>query len=146
MSQTTFRVIPVLDVKDGIAVHAVGGIRSHYGPLRTKLHASSDPIAIARAYRDALGLDELYLADLDAIGGNGMNRRLYSDLHSEGFQPWIDAGIEDDHDTYFMSELDNATLVAGLETVRGPGVLQSLIARLGNDRVVLSLDLFQGAV
>src|SRR5262249_58597615 len=62
MSESAFRVIPVLDVKDRIAVHAIGGIRSHYRPLLSKLHPSSDPIAIARAYRDVLGLHDLYLA------------------------------------------------------------------------------------
>ena len=95
MSKDTFRLIPVLDVQDRIAVHAVGGIRSHYRPLHTKLHASSDPIAIARAYRDVLGLNELYLADLDAIAGKRPDGRLYADLGEQGLSLWIDAGIKD---------------------------------------------------
>ena len=133
MSQSAFRVIPVLDVKDGIAVHAVGGIRSHYRPLRTNLHASSDPIAIARAYRDVLGLNELYLADLDAIAGKRPHRLSTASLRAEGLNLWIDAGIKDVLMTSsFMSELDDATLVAGLETVRGPKALEAIIDRVGS--------------
>ena len=70
MLESHFRVIPVLDVKNGQAVHAVGGIRSHYRPLQSLLHPSCEPLELARAYRDLLGLRELYLADLDAISGN----------------------------------------------------------------------------
>ena len=55
MLKSTFRVIPVLDVKDGLAVHAVGGQRSHYRPVRSLLHPSADPLDLARAYRDILG-------------------------------------------------------------------------------------------
>ena len=65
-----FQVIPVLDLKDGRAVHAKGGRRDHYRPIQSILHPTSDPIALARAFRAGLGLHTLYLADLDAITGS----------------------------------------------------------------------------
>jgi phosphoribosylformimino-5-aminoimidazole carboxamide ribotide isomerase len=144
MSETAFRVIPVLDVKDGLAVHAIGGIRSHYRPLRSKLHSTSAPIELARAYRDLLGLRELYLADLDAISGKGPDRGLYAELSAEGLGLWIDAGVRDHHDLGALDEVGDMTIVVGLETIRGPGVLGAILDRAGNDRVVMSLDLFQG--
>src|SRR5947209_7775724 len=61
------RIIPVLDLKAGLAVHAVAGDRAYYQPIRSILHQGSDPIGLARAYRDKLGLSDLYVADLDAI-------------------------------------------------------------------------------
>ena len=64
------RLIPVLDLKAGRPVHAIGGNRAHYEPLRSILHpAGADPVELARACRDRLGLRELYVADLDAILG-----------------------------------------------------------------------------
>ena len=48
MLESHFRVIPVLDVKNGQAVHAVGGIRSHYRPLQSLLHPSCDPLELVR--------------------------------------------------------------------------------------------------
>ena len=48
-SRRPMRVVPVLDIKNGRAVHAVQGKRAHYGPLRSVLHGSDDPIGIASA-------------------------------------------------------------------------------------------------
>ena len=96
------------------------------------MHPSSDPIAIARAYRDVLGLNELYLADLDAIAGKRPDGRLYADLRAQGLNLWIDAGIKDPHDLDVLVELGNTTLVVGLETVRGPDALGSIVDRVGN--------------
>ena len=50
------RVIPVIDLKGGAAVHAVRGERERYRPLDSTLAAGSDPVEVARAVRDALGL------------------------------------------------------------------------------------------
>ena len=64
------RVVPVIDLKDGTAVHAVRGERERYRPVRSALaREDGDPLALARAFRSTLGLDELYVADLDAIAG-----------------------------------------------------------------------------
>jgi phosphoribosylformimino-5-aminoimidazole carboxamide ribotide isomerase len=143
MPGTAFRVIPVLDVKDRLAVHAVGGIRSHYRPLASKLHPSPEPIAIARAYRDALGLRDLYLADLDAIAGKGPELNLYAALCAEGLDLWIDPGIGDAADLDPFSDLGGTVFVVGLETLRGPEALEAILDRFGSDRIVLSLDLYE---
>ena len=63
------RLVPVLDLKAGLAVHAVGGDRAHYRLVRSVLHEAGSvrlgrPIAIA-LWRT------LYRADLDAIAGAG---------------------------------------------------------------------------
>ena len=63
------RVIPVIDLKRGVAVHAVRGDRERYRPLRSRIAEDADPVHVTRAVRDGLGLDELYVADLDAIAG-----------------------------------------------------------------------------
>src|SRR5271165_5825122 len=54
MRSSDFRVIPVLDLKAGRAVHAIRGNRSDYQPVRSLLHPSTDPEQLARAYRDVL--------------------------------------------------------------------------------------------
>ena len=71
------RVIGVIDLKDGVAVHAVRGERQSYRPVRSGLVEGADPVDVARALRDRLGLRELYVADLDAIaGGEGHDETL----------------------------------------------------------------------
>ena len=48
------------------------GERERYRPVSSVLAGEDgDPLALARAFRSELGLDELYVADLDAITGAG---------------------------------------------------------------------------
>jgi phosphoribosylformimino-5-aminoimidazole carboxamide ribotide isomerase len=51
----------------GEVVHAVGGDRGRYWPLRSRLTHSTRPVDVARALLAATGARELYVADLDAI-------------------------------------------------------------------------------
>ena len=50
-------LIPVLDLAHGVAVHAIGGDRSRYEPVRSELArgAEGDPMALAGAYRTLPG-------------------------------------------------------------------------------------------
>jgi phosphoribosylformimino-5-aminoimidazole carboxamide ribotide isomerase len=144
MGGSKFQVVPVLDVLRGEAVHAVGGERSRYQPLRSILHPSSDPLELARAGRDALGLNSLYLADLDAITGGEPNARLYRALVDLGLDLWIDSGLRDEHDLAPLLGLDRVSVVAGLESLRGPEALGAVLDRVGPDRLVVSLDLWAG--
>jgi phosphoribosylformimino-5-aminoimidazole carboxamide ribotide isomerase len=138
------RVIPVLDLKAGLAVRAIGGEREHYQPLRTRLHQDSDPLGVARGFRDALNLRELYLADLDAIAGTAPNRALYQAIRSLGLDLWVDAGIRDRASLPPLVDSDVTTIVAGLETVRGPAALGAILDHVAPDRLVFSLDLRAG--
>ena len=63
------RVVGVIDLKGGAAVHAVRGERERYRPVARSRGDDGDALALARGFRAALGLDELYVADLDAIAG-----------------------------------------------------------------------------
>ena len=65
------RVVPVLDLKGGVAVHAIRGERHAYAPVQSVLSPSSEPVALARAFQERLGCDACYVADLDAIAGTG---------------------------------------------------------------------------
>src|SRR5262249_61384230 len=65
------RLIPVLDVRDSMVVRGVGGRRSEYRPVVSRLTSSTAPLDVARALVDSFHPRELYLADLDAIGGAG---------------------------------------------------------------------------
>jgi len=139
------RIIPVLDVRHGRAVHAVAGDRAHYGPLRSVLHGGPDPIALARAGREAWGLLDLYLADLDAITGESPpDLGLYRALAGLGLDLWVDAGVRDPSDLAGLLGAGVGRVVVGLETVLGPGALTGIVAEAGADRVAFSLDLVDG--
>jgi len=146
MARSRFQVVPVLDTLRGEAVHAVGGERSRYRAVRSILHPTSDPRELARAYRDALGLSSLYLADLDAIIAGAANSKLYQALAGLGLDLWIDPGLKDEHDLPALLDLDpdRVSIVAGLESLRGPDALAAVLAQVGPDRLIVSLDLWAG--
>ncbi len=68
-------IIPVIDVRHGVAVRAIRGQREGYLPLKTPLAAGSDPIDVARGLRSVFAFPRLYVADLDGIEGRGPNAR-----------------------------------------------------------------------
>jgi phosphoribosylformimino-5-aminoimidazole carboxamide ribotide isomerase len=139
------KVIPVLDIRQGRAVHAVAGDRAYYGPLRSILHGCPDPMALARAGREAWGLTDLYLADLDAIlEESPPDLALYRALRGLGLDLWVDAGVRDADDLPELLGAGVGRVVVGLETVRGPGALAGIVDEAGADRVVFSLDLREG--
>lgn len=138
------RIIPVLDLKAGQAVHAVAGDRAHYRPLRSVLHEGSDPLGLARALRKAFGCEELYLADLDAIAGAAPDQTLYRELADLGLRLWVDAGIRTLDEIPSLLEAGVSTIVAGLESLPGPAALSAMIERHGPSRIVFSLDLRDG--
>jgi phosphoribosylformimino-5-aminoimidazole carboxamide ribotide isomerase len=141
-----FRIVPVLDLKEGRVVHAVGGRRDQYRPLRSVWQASSEPIPLASALLYELKLDTLYLADLDAIQGRPPEINLYRQLMDLGLEVWIDAGLRDPVSAEPLMDLNPQFLriVVGLETVRGPRQLAGIVERVGIARAIFSLDLFEG--
>jgi phosphoribosylformimino-5-aminoimidazole carboxamide ribotide isomerase len=141
-----FQVVPVIDLSNGQAVHAVGGRRAYYQPIKSVLHPSSDPIALARALRERLGSYTLYLADLNAIAGSPPRVDIYRELFGTGHHIWVDAGISGVESAAPLLEFESSslTLVVGLETVRGQRALQALLDRAGKSRIIFSLDLFDG--
>jgi phosphoribosylformimino-5-aminoimidazole carboxamide ribotide isomerase len=137
------RVVPVLDVSGGKAVHAQGGDRTRYRPVESVLSPSADPLRLAAAFRDRLGLSELYLADLDAIGGGEPRWELYRALLGQGCSLMVDAGVRDRRLALALREAGVRSVVAGLETLEGPGQITELAECLGAS-VVLGLDLRGG--
>jgi len=87
------RLIGVIDLAGGRAVHARGGHREAYAPVRSALlrpEEEGDPIALARAYL-RYPVPEIYVADLDAIGGGPLSP-VVGHLASLGAPLWVDAG------------------------------------------------------
>ncbi|MHB1556761.1 MAG: HisA/HisF-related TIM barrel protein [Isosphaeraceae bacterium] len=142
----SFRVIPVIDLKGGMAVHAVGGRRDQYRPLRSVWQASASPVDLAAAVVAGLDVDCLYLADLDAIAGSPPRLDLYEGIIAAGLNLWLDAGLDDRGRLEPLARLDPARtwLVIGLESLRGPDELAAMVEDVGPGRIVFSLDLDAG--
>jgi phosphoribosylformimino-5-aminoimidazole carboxamide ribotide isomerase len=138
------RVVPVIDLKHGTAVHAVRGERERYRPVSSALAGDEgDPLALARAFRSELGLDELYVADLDAIGGAGEHGACVGALAREA-RVMVDAGVGEPARARALLQLGAHRVIVGTETLSGPAALDRLLAELPDGAVILSVDVRNG--
>ena len=138
------RVIPVLDILDATVVRGVAGQRDEYRPVESCLTKSTQPLAIANAFRDVFGHSTLYVADLDAILRAEPNFDIYQQLKDDGFDLMIDAGLRNALDAEATLMAGANQIIAGLETWPLLATLEMLLQKIGPERVIFSLDLKQG--
>lgn len=141
-------IVPVIDLQHGMAVHGVGGQRATYQPVRSRLVDGADPRALAVAF-GSLGLTDVYVADLDGIGGQDPDWPTLAKIAASGLRIWLDAGAGNldraGEVVRFGAEFDClAAVIVGLESVAAPKQLTSLLKRIGPERAVFSLDLKLG--
>jgi phosphoribosylformimino-5-aminoimidazole carboxamide ribotide isomerase len=141
------RLIPVMDLKKGLVVHAIKGERERYQPVTSVLCGSADPLDVARAFRDRLGLTEIYIADLDAITGLGNHREVITALtYQEKMDIMLDAGAADPQTIGDLLALGIQKVVIGAETLPNWAALMAICAAIPNKRLVFSLDMRSGKV
>jgi phosphoribosylformimino-5-aminoimidazole carboxamide ribotide isomerase len=140
------RVVGVIDLKGGTAVHAVRGERERYRPVHSAIGGDDgDALALARGFRNALGLEEIYVADLDAIVGEGENSASIGALAREA-RVMVDAGVSEPAQAQALLDLGVHRVIVGTETLSGPDALDRMVAELPDGAVVLSVDLRDGCV
>ncbi|MDD5461204.1 MAG: HisA/HisF-related TIM barrel protein [Methylococcales bacterium] len=90
------KIIPVIDLKNGVVVHARQGIREQYQPISTALCQSSDIYQVIKAFLGIYYFDTFYIADLNAITGQGDHEDLISDVlaYFPHILFWIDKGYQ----------------------------------------------------
>jgi phosphoribosylformimino-5-aminoimidazole carboxamide ribotide isomerase len=140
------RIFGVLVLRDGRAVHARAGAREQYEPGRTVAGVAveaGDAIAVARTYRDRLGVTEVYTADLDAIMGRVPQDRVVAELAA--LAPlWLDAGVSSLDRARHVLALGVERVIVGLETLESWSALDAIVAGVGGERAAFSLDLRGG--
>jgi phosphoribosylformimino-5-aminoimidazole carboxamide ribotide isomerase len=88
------QVIPVIDLKNGLVVHAIHGNRNAYAPLISGLCKASGIFDVVAAFWSLYGFRTIYVADLNAITGQGDHADLLSDVLTAFpyITFWIDSG------------------------------------------------------
>jgi HisA/HisF family protein len=114
------RIVPVLDLKGGIVVHARRGQRDAYAPLRSPLVDGCEPVAVARALCAACRTTTLYVADLDALAGRPVDVATLTGLAGVA-EPWVDAGATDSERAASLARAGAARNVVGTESLGAGG-------------------------
>jgi phosphoribosylformimino-5-aminoimidazole carboxamide ribotide isomerase len=141
------RVIGVVDLLAGRAVHARAGLRESYTAVNSIAGTSYEPgnaLALARVYLERFGLDELYVADLDAILGRSPQEAAVRSIVGLGAPLWLDAGASSVARASHALDLGAAFVVVGLETLPSYDTLAEICDTSGRERVAFSLDLRAG--
>jgi phosphoribosylformimino-5-aminoimidazole carboxamide ribotide isomerase len=139
------QIIPVFDLKEGLLVHAVGGMREDYRPLRTQLLPGPEPEK-ACATLVGLGFRRFYIADLDAITRQGSNFGLVRRLIEEyPIEVWLDAGLTG-AEKIPLPTASRISWVAGSETLARLDLLSEIRRQTGPGGLVFSLDTRNGDV
>ena len=86
----TMRIVPVLDLKGGIVVHARRGDRAEYAPLRSRWSRGASR-SRSRGRCAPCRTSSLYVADLDALAGAPADVATLAALAVVA-EPWVDAG------------------------------------------------------
>ncbi|GAB4250093.1 MAG: HisA/HisF family protein [Thermoleophilia bacterium] len=139
---SSLELIPVLDLKEGLVVHAVRGDRRSYRPIESLLTASKTPLDVAKALVGETGALKLYVADLDALGRTGHHEKQIERLAQElSVELWVDAGTIDRSSAHRLLALGTGRVVVGTESMSGLEALDVLAGEIGPRKLVPSLDL-----
>jgi HisA/HisF family protein len=136
------RVIPVLDLKGGVVVHARRGQRADYAPLRSPLVDGCEPVAVARTLCAVCRTSSLYVADLDALAGAPADVAMLTALAAVA-EPWVDAGATTPERAAALARAGVARNIVGTESL-GPDAAGNRSAGRPAPRRVLSVDLRDG--
>ncbi len=136
-------IIPVIDLMHGHVVHARMGQRQHYQPIQSLLCRSSAPMDVISAILELYPFKRIYIADLDAITGQGNHATQILNIQTQypNIEIWLDAGIKN-VDTLATWKTANVTHVVGSENLASLYDLTEINQKL-NGNFILSLDFNQ---
>lgn len=139
-------VIPVIDIRNGIAVHAVAGDRQRYKPLTSQLVKSIEPAGVLQELAAALPFDLCYVADLDAIEGRGLNRCTLAEMSRVGVPMLVDAGAVSGLQVEDLLDLGVSTVVIPSESLCDLDSLSSWTSRFSASQLCASVDVKHGRI
>ena len=138
------RIIPVLDLLNSVVVRGVAGQRDEYRPVESCFAESANAVDMALAIRRTFVLNQLYVADLDAILDREPNWPVYQQLVELEFELLIDAGVSTAADVAGVLAAGAKQVIVGLETWPLLSSLEMLLATAGEENIIFSLDMKDG--
>jgi len=143
------QIIPVIDLKNGLVVRGVAGRRELYRPVESVLNCEATPRSVANAFASNLGFRNTYVADLDAIAGIEPNWEAYDSIGAAGLRLLIDAGTSSVSRALAFKDRSSVDsrcdgVVIGLESLVSRQDLPDLVAGIGAERAIFSLDIRGG--
>ena len=138
-----FKVIPVLDLLDGLVVHAVKGERENYKPLESYLFDKPDPNLVIHNLYNKYKFDEVYVADLNSIMNRNPNYEIILKFIEKPYMSFLlDLGIKNFEDVLKFSSLGIRNLILGLETLENKETILKAIQLDLFKKIYVSVDMY----
>ena len=142
-----FRIIPVIDILNSQAVHAIKGEREKYKPLKSVLINDINPTRIVLTLKKKYLFNDFYIADLDAILQRKPNITILSKiLDIPEVEIMIDPGIITNKDVEKYFNLNLKSLILGLETLRDLKVITECLELFDINKIIVSIDMYNEVI
>lgn len=135
------QIIPVIDIRSGVAVRAVAGNRARYQPVQSRLTDSAEPAVVLRALQHAFGCGVCYVADLDAIERQQLNRCTLAEMVRTGVSVIADAGVSSVEQVQDLFEIGVDRVVLSSESLNDLSQLDSILEHFDPASLIFSIDL-----
>ncbi|MFK7816204.1 MAG: HisA/HisF-related TIM barrel protein, partial [Gammaproteobacteria bacterium] len=111
--------VPVLDLSQGIVVHAVQGKRDQYQAISSNICDSPNPIDVINGLLKVFNFKSLYIADLDALEHLGNHFNIIESIcHTfPDVEIWIDAGYLLIEHYLRKSNIENLRIILSSESL-----------------------------
>ena len=138
------QIIPVIDIRNGVAVRAVAGNRGLYLPVESRLTDSAEPATVLMALQNTFSCTTCYVADLDAIERQHLNRCTIAELARTGVSLIVDAGVTAGEQVESLFEIGVGRVVLSSESFNDLTQLESMIESFDSESLIFSIDLKNG--
>ncbi|MDB0063936.1 HisA/HisF-related TIM barrel protein [Gammaproteobacteria bacterium] len=140
------KIIPVLDYMDGRVVLAQGGQRASYqavGKDNSSLVSDHSIQAVIDGYLTLYPFKNMYIADLDCIGGQGLDIPFWSETLNAypTIEFWLDLGLEVKSWAELAQQCPLIRPIVGTELFKSLSDLQQVLSQLQAYRPILSIDM-----
>jgi phosphoribosylformimino-5-aminoimidazole carboxamide ribotide isomerase len=135
------QIIPVIDIRSGVAVRAVAGNRARYQPVQSRLTDSAEPAVVLMALQQTFGCAACYIADLDAIERNQLNRCSLAEMVQTGVSVIADVGVTSVEQVEGLFEIGVDRVVLSSESMNDLTQLESMLEQFDPASLIFSIDL-----
>ena len=138
------QIIPVIDIRNGMAVRAVAGERSLYRAINSLWTTSAEPAEVLKALERHFHCDVCYVADLDAIERQPLNHGTIAEMVRIGVALIVDAGATAVEQIEALLEIGVRQVVLSSESMHDLTQVEAMIRSFGSASLIFSLDLKHG--
>ena len=139
------QIIPVMDISNGLVVHAVGGNRQNYKAIESNLTSSAAPFDVIDGFLGIHHFESIYIADLDALENDGEHFDLIRSIckRYSMMSFWLDCGTQL-IEQYIHLNLENLRLILSSESISSLSTFISILDKHPRKDFILSLDFKEG--